>query len=106
MANESQENWSHLVWGIGGAMLGSWLARNQMDEAKKSRAELDDPEQSEELYEEMVEVLDQWELGEWCISEDDYTKDLARYLRDNTEWEIEVFQNTPEGKPDIIVGDL
>jgi hypothetical protein len=97
-----------VAFGMGncGAMLGSWLVRNQMDEVKKSRAELDDPEQSEELYEEMVEVLDQWEPGELCVSESDYIKDLTRYLRDKTEWDIEVFQHTPEGKPDILLGDL
>jgi hypothetical protein len=109
MANGPKEkttNWSHLVWGIGGAMAGLWIARNQIEEEKKSRAELDDPEQAQEVYEEMVDLLDGWEPDENCESEDDYTKDLADYLEDNCDWEIQIYENTPEGKPDILIGDL
>ena len=32
--------------------------------------------------------------------------DLADWLKENTEWEIEVRPDTPEGQPDILVGDL
>ncbi len=104
MADEKK--WDHLVWGIGGAMFGVWYARKQMDDSKKSRAELDDPEQSEEVYEEIGEILNDWEPDESCETEDDYTEDLAEFLREETEWDIEVYPSTPEGKPDILIGDL
>jgi len=32
--------------------------------------------------------------------------DLADYLQDNMDWEIEVAPDTPEGQPDILIGDL
>jgi hypothetical protein len=106
MPNDSNKKWDHIVWGIGGLLIGGWLAREQMDESKKSRAERDDPEQSKELYNEMLDVLDDWEPDADCAIEDDYTDDLAGYLRQETEWDIEVRKSTPEGKPDIIIGDL
>jgi len=31
---------------------------------------------------------------------------LVDYLDDNTDWEVEIYSNTPEGKPDILIGDL
>jgi len=31
---------------------------------------------------------------------------LAAYLDENTDWEIEVYPDSPEGKPDILIGDL
>ncbi len=56
-------NWSHLVVAVGGALAGSWLARRQLQEAKKSRAEVDDPVGAAEAYEEIGELLDDWEPG-------------------------------------------
>jgi hypothetical protein len=101
-----QPNWSHLVMAIGGAIAGSWLARRQVKEAKKSRAELDDPDGAREAYEEIGELLDRWEPASDCVTEADYTDDLAAYLNENTDWEIEICPATPEGKPDILIGDL
>ena len=99
-------NWSHLVWAIGGAVIGSWWARSQADEAKKSRAELDDPEGAEEVYNDIRDLLEAWEPDDECETEDDFTHDLAEYLQENSEWEIEVYPSTREGKPDILVDDL
>jgi len=106
MENNENQNWSHLAWAVGGLIAGSWLARNEIEEAKKSRAELDCPEDAEEAYDEIGELLDDWEPDADCETEDDYTQDLADYLDTNTDLEIEVYPNSPEGKPDILIGDL
>lgn len=99
-------NWSHLAWAIGGAAVGSWLARSQSAEAKKSRAELDDPAQAEDVYNDIRDLLDAWEPDPECETEDEFTHDLADYLDEYCDWEIEVYPNTREGKPDIVIGDL
>lgn len=106
MKDNGNQNWSHLAWAFGGLIAGSWLARNEIEEAKKSRAELDCPEDAEEAYDEIGELLDDWEPDADCETEDDYTHDLVDYLDANTDWEIEVYPNSPEGKPDILIGDL
>jgi hypothetical protein len=99
-------SWSHLLFAAGGIAFGSWLARGQMQESKKSRAEIDDPEGAEEIYSEIGDLLDAWEPKASCVTEDEFTRDLAEWLEENTEWEIELYPNTREGKPDILVGDL
>ena len=86
--------------------MGSWLARSQADEAKKSRAELDDPDQAEDVYNDIRDLLDAWEPAPECETEDDFTHDLADYLDEYSDWEIEIYPNTREGKPDIVIGDL
>lgn len=104
-SNPNKSGLSHLVWAGVGALAGSWLAREHLAWSKKSRAERESPEDAEAAYNEIAELLDNWE-PEGCFSEDDYTWNLAEYLEENTEWEIEVFPNSPEGKPDILIGDL
>ncbi len=104
--SNSKPNWSHLAWAVGGAIAGSWLARKQIEKSKKSRAELECPEDAKEAYGEIGELLDEWEPDPNCESEDDFTKDLVDYLKANTDWEVEVCPDTPEGKPDILIGDL
>jgi hypothetical protein len=105
-SNAKSHNWSHLVWAIGGLMAGSWWARNQIEESKKSRAELESPVEAEEAYSEIRDLLDEWESNPDCETEYDFTQDLADYLEANTEWEVEVCPDTPEGQPDILVGDI
>ncbi len=105
-AHSKQTNWSHLACAIGGAVVGSWWARSQADEAKKSRAELDDPDGAEDVYTDIRDLLDGWEPDAECETEDDFTRDLADYLEEYSHWEIEVYPNTYEGKPDIVIGDL
>ncbi len=104
-SDPKQANWAHLAWAIGGAVVGSWWARSQADEAKKSRAELDDPEGAEEVYCEIRDLLDAWEPDAECETEDDFTQDLAGYLDECSDWDIEVYPHTYEGKPDIVIGD-
>lgn len=99
--------WIHLASaGLVGGLLGAWWVKNQVEEAKRSRAEREDPEGVEEVCEEIGEVLDAWEPSEDCEDEDDFREDLADYLEANTECEIEVAPGTMEGKPDVLVDDL
>lgn len=106
MENKENQNWSHLTWAVGGLIAGSWLARKHIEESKKSRAELESPEDAEEAYQKIGELLDDWEPDVDCKSEEDFTQDLADYLAANTDWEVEICPTTPEGKPDILIADL
>lgn len=103
--NSNNPNWSHLAWAIGGAAIGSLWVKNQVDESKKSRAERDNPDEVEEMCLEIGELLEDWEPDEECETEDDYMQDLAAYLDEHSEWEIEICPHSPEGKPDILIGD-
>ena len=105
--NESNNSgWSHLVALFSGLVFATWAARTELEESKKSRAELDSPEDAEAAFTELSELLDDWEPDVECETEDDYTQDLAQYLDENTDWDVEVYPNTPEGNPDILIGDL
>jgi hypothetical protein len=109
MTNKSDSkkpNWSHLTWAVGGLLAGSWLARKQIKESKKSRAELEEPDEMEEAYWEIGNLVEEWEPDSDCTTEDDFTQNLADYLSAHSDWEIEVYPDTPEGVPDILVGDL
>ena len=77
-----------------------------MSDAKKSRAEKDDPEAVKEVCDEISALLEKWEPDEECETEDDFTQDLATYLNEHSDWEVEVYEDTPEGIPDILIGDL
>ena len=98
----------HLLWAAAGGLLaGSWWVKNQHDEAKKSRAEKDDPEGVDEVCNLIAPILDDWE-PEGYETEDEYVEDLFDYLDRETpnDWEIEKFPSTREGKPDILIDDL
>jgi len=79
MDNNGNQKWSHLAWAVGGLIAGSWLARNEIEESKKSRAELEHPDAAEEAYDEIGELLDDWKPDPDCETEADYTEDLAAY---------------------------
>jgi hypothetical protein len=96
---------SHLLWGLGGIAAGAYIAKSNQNESKKSRAEKEYPEDVEIVREEIAKLLENWEPDEYN-SEADYTADLYEYLSDNSEWEIEMFPDSPEGKPDILIGNL
>lgn len=97
---------AHLLCAAGGLVAGAWWVKNQTEEARKSRAELDHPDDVEEVCTEIGQLLDEWEPDEACEDEEDFMHDLAEYLDANSEWEIEVRPSTAEGEPDILVGDL
>jgi len=96
----------HLRWIAGGAFAGAWWVKNRVEESKKSRAERDDPEGVREVCGEIAKVLDEWKADDECETEDEFVYDLADYLKENIDWEVEVQPHTPHGKPTILVGDL
>lgn len=107
MSNSSEKTgFSHLAAAFGGFLFATWAARQALADSKKSRAEIDFPEESAEAFTEISQLLDEWEPSDHCVAEDDFTQDLAQYLADNSEWRIEVYPSTQEGKPDILIDDL
>lgn len=101
-----KSDYSHFFAIAGGAAFGYWLSSSQAESEKRSRAEIDDPEMTEEACEEIAELLEACRPGESRETEADFTDDLAEYLEKNSEWKIEVSPNSPEGKPDILIGDV
>lgn len=94
------------MYALGGFAAGTFLFKSQLEASKRSRAENDAPEECDEVCTEIAERLQDLETNENCESEDDFTNDLADYLEEYTQWEIEVYPDSPEGKPDILIGDL
>lgn len=105
-ANNNYIRWSHLAWGIGGVLAGTWLARKKLAQTQKSRAERDYPDIAEIVYEEIAELLDKWRPGQDCKTENDFVEDLADYLEDGTELDFEVSPDTEVGKPDILIENM
>jgi len=105
MTNKNDLNLSHLIFGVAGAAIGASVVNHQMDEAKKSRAERENPEEVSEVCRVVWDALDDCELDECNVTEDDYVRDLARYLKDETGFEVEIRPDTREGQPDILVED-
>ena len=81
--------------------------KDQDDEAKKSRAERDDPEDVEEVCNAIGPILDKWD-AEYFDTEDKYVEDLFDYLAQETDGEfgLEMSPATREGKPDILIDDV
>jgi methionyl-tRNA synthetase len=74
-------------------------AREELEDSKKGRAELDYPDDAADAFEEVSQLLDEWEPDEESESEDDFTRDLAEYLDDNSDWKAEVYPKTREAVP-------
>jgi hypothetical protein len=105
MTNKNDLNLSHLIFGVAGAAIGASVVNNQVQEAKKSRAERDNPEEVSEVCRAVWDALDDCELDDRNLTEDDYVRDLAGYLSDETGFEVEIRPDTREGQPDILVED-
>jgi hypothetical protein len=104
---EQKPKLEHLLWAAGGLLTGAWWVKNEHDQAKKSRAEKDDPDGVEEVCNTVVPILDEWEPDHF-ETEDEYVEDLFDYLEaemEETDLEIEMYPSTPEGKPDILIHD-
>jgi hypothetical protein len=97
----------HLLWAAGGLFAGAWWVKNEHDEAKKSRAEKDDPEGVEEVCNAIAPILDDWQPKGY-ETEYEYLEDLFDYLVHETDGDfcVEMCPNTREGKPDILIDDL
>ena len=104
MAYKSDFNLSHLLVGIAGAAVGASVVNSQTEEAKKSRAERDDPEEVWEVCKAVANALERWEPDEYQ-TEDEFVSDLASYLNDETGFEVEEHPDTREGQPDVLVED-
>jgi len=107
------ENLKRLVCVLGGGALGALLLKNHYDEAKKSRAEKDDPEGVARICDLIGDLLEDW-TPRGYDTEDEYTKALFRYLRRTVpeelddgepDVEIELWPDTSEGKPDLLIDD-
>jgi hypothetical protein len=97
----------HLVWAAGGALVGAWWVKNQQDEARKSRAEKDNPEGVEDACNAVGPTLDDWS-PQGFDNEDDYVEDLFDYLiaEVGDDFDLEMSPGTREGRPDILIEDL
>jgi len=104
MRHKSDFDLSHLLAGLAGAAVGVSVVNSQIEEAKKSRAERDNPEEVREVCTEVGYALERWEPEEY-ETEDDFVSALASYLNDETGFEIEEHPDTHEGQPDVLVED-
>ena len=105
MTNNSNTS-THLLWALGGLAFGAWWVNKEADEAKKSRAELECPDDTEEICEEIWELLAEWEPEYEYTTEDEYTRELGGYLDANSQWEVEIMPNVAGMKPDLLIGDV
>lgn len=98
-----------------GAAAGAAIIQSHHDEEAKSQAERDDSSGCEWLCDLIWDLLMAWE-SEPCETEDDYTDDLAEYLRDELRdvrspdddrrrIRVEKRVRTDFGVPDIIIDD-
>jgi hypothetical protein len=108
------ENLKRLACLLGGGALGALLLKTHHDEARKSRAEKDDPHGVEWLCNLIGELLDNWEPRDYS-TEDGYTEALYRYLNrelpdaldeDDPDVTVEMRTSTLFGIPDILINDL
>jgi hypothetical protein len=99
-------NFDHLFIAAGAFLTGAWWVKNQTDEAKKSRAEREDPDHVEEICSAVGPILDAWE-PQGCSNEGEFVEALFDYLDSEIadDWEIEMCPGTPEGKPDLLIDD-
>ena len=102
--SDESPSFSHFLCAAGGAIAGAWWVNNQIDESKRSRAEIDDPGLVEEVCNKVGRWLDSWEPQDY-ESEDGFVDDLADWIEEHTDWEVEVHPSTSEGRPDILVAD-
>jgi len=103
MPNKNDINLSHVLFGVAGLAVGATMVNSQVEEAKKSRAERDDPNEVAEVCNRVSRALDAWEPDDDNVTEEDFVSDLAAYLNDETGFEIEEQPDTREGQPDVLV---
>lgn len=110
----NDENLKRLAFALGGGALGALLLKNHYDEARRSRAEKDDPEGVEWMCAFVGDLLQDW-APRGYDTEDEYAEALFRYLKravkrefddDEANVEIELWPDTDAGKPDLLIDDL
>jgi hypothetical protein len=96
-----------------GGLAGAAVIQSHHDEQRRSQAERDDPHGVEWICDLVWELLDDWEPPDYR-REDEYTDDLARFLREELRRErgddgrrIRVIKRTQTlyGIPDILIDD-
>lgn len=96
-----------------GGIAGAVIIQSHHDEKRKSQAEKDDPEGVEWICDLVWNLLDDWGPADF-EREDEYTDDLAQFLRDKLRSErgddgrrISVIKRTKTafGIPDILIDD-
>jgi len=103
---DGKQRSAQLIAAFGGMLFGTWISRQKLSESKLSKAELDCPDQAQEIFHEMQDVLEEWRPSHDCITENDFTEDLANYVREETELGVDVYPVTHEGNPDILLDDI
>lgn len=107
------ENIRRFACVVGGGALGALLLKSHYDEAKKSRAEREYPEDVEWICNLIGGLLEDWKPCGYD-TEDEYAEALFRYLNravpealdeDDSEVEIDLWPDTSEGKPDLLIDD-
>ena len=103
---QNNPDFHHLFLTAGAFLAGAWWVKNQTDDAKKSRAERNDPDGVKDVCTVIGPLLDDWEPEE-CADEDEFVEDLFEYLAQEApdDWDIEMCPSTAEGKPDILIHD-
>ncbi len=107
-----QENLRRIAFALGGGAIGAWIVQSRHDEAKKSRAERDNPDGVAWLCDLIGDLLDDWR-PRFYETEDEYTKALYRFLNQrlpeeleqDDEVEVELWPTTQCGVPDILIND-
>src|SRR5271168_4264780 len=108
-----QEDLKKLGCALAGGLVGAALLEHHRDEARKSRAEKDDPEGVEWLCNFIGDLLDDWEPRHHT-TEDEYTEALYRYLNHelpgaleegDPDVTVELRASTLYGIPDILIND-
>ncbi|HYM04921.1 MAG TPA: hypothetical protein VEU11_00035 [Terriglobales bacterium] len=105
-----QETLKHFAFAVGGGTLGALLVKSHYDEAKKSRAEKEDPEGVEWICSLIDDLLEEWTPRSY-ETEDEYTKALYRYLNrripeeleEDDEVDVDLWPTTHCGVPDILI---
>jgi hypothetical protein len=96
-----------------GGIAGAAVIQSHHDEKRKSQAEKDDPDRTEWICGLVWDLLDDWEPPDF-EREDEYTDDLAQFLREELRSErgddgrrISVIKRTKTafGVPDVLIDD-
>jgi hypothetical protein len=96
-----------------GGIAGAAVIQSHHDEKRKSQAEKDDPDRAEWICGLVWDLLDDWEPPDF-EREDEYTDDLAQFLREELRSErgddgrrISVIKRTKTafGIPDVLIDD-
>ena len=103
--DKNRDDFEHLWWPADDLFTGAWWVKNQLEESELSRAERDDPEGVREICEGVADVLDKWKPDVECETTNEFIFDLADYLKENIEWDVEIQPDTPHGLPSILLGD-